>query len=328
MKKILITGAYGYLGMVLIKILKKSYKIIALDTMLYGEKLIMHKNVKNYIGTVEDDYLINKIFNKNKNINTIIHLSGVSNDPSALLSKKLTKKTNINSTQILIYYCNKYNVQRFLFASSCSVYGFTGNKKFVDENSKVNPLSDYAVSKIKSEKIIFKNANSKLCVTSLRKATLFGMSPRMRFDLVVNTMTGSAFDKKKNTVNGGNQWRPFLHVEDAAFIYKKFIEVDTKLINGKIFNVGNTKHNYQISKVAGIISKITNSKISKSGNDDNRSYKVNFDKLSKVLNYTPQKGIAEGCKEILKAFKTKKIKNFRDINYYNIKRLLSFLNIE
>ncbi len=328
MKKILITGAYGYLGRVLISILKKSYKIIALDTMLYGEKIINHKNVKNYIGTVEDDYLINKVFNTNKNIHTVIHFSGVSNDPSAILSKKLTKNTNINSTQILINYCNKFKVKRFLFASSCSVYGFTGNKKYVDENSKTNPLSEYALSKIKSEKIIFENASSKLCVTSLRKATLFGMSPRMRFDLVVNTMTGSAFDKKKITVNGGNQWRPFLHVKDAAIIYKKFIEIDSKLINRKVFNIGNTKYNYKISKVAKIISKITNCKISKSGTDDNRSYKVNFDKLKKVLNYAPKRDITEGSKEILKAFKTKKIKNFRDINYYNIKRLLSFLNIE
>ena len=327
MKKILITGAYGYLGTVLISKLLKSYKIIALDTMLYGS-LKKNINIKNYIGKTEDTYLLNKIFCENKNINTVIHLSGVSNDPSAVLSKEFTKSSNINSTKKLIDCCNKYKVERFFFASSCSVYGFTGNKRYVNEKSKVKPLSEYASSKIISEKIIFKYAKPELCVTSFRKATLFGYSPRMRFDLVVNTMVGSAYDKKKIILNGGSQWRPFLHVSDASEIYKKFIELDSSLINRQIFNIGNTNFNYQIITIAKMISKFTGCKIKKSRTNDMRSYKVNFDKLYKVLNTVPKKDIVYGVNEIHKALVTKKIQNFRDIKYYNIKRLLSFLNIE
>jgi nucleoside-diphosphate-sugar epimerase len=295
--------------------------------MLYGS-LKNNNNITNYIGKTEDTYLLNKIFHENKNIDTVIHLSGVSNDPSAILSKEFTRSSNINSTKKLIDYCNKYKVKKFFFASSCSVYGFTGNKKYVNEESKVKPLSEYASSKIISEKIIFKYAKPELCVTSFRKATLFGYSPRMRFDLVVNTMVGSAYEKKKIILNGGNQWRPFLHVSDAADIYRKFIELNPNSINRKIFNIGNTNFNYQIISIAKMISKFTRCKIKKSTTNDTRSYKVNFDKLNKILNIVPQKDILYGVNQVHKALVTKKIQNFRDIKYYNIKRLLSFLNIE
>jgi len=330
MKTVFITGGSGYLGAVLVKkLLKKNYKIINLDPMIYSNSPTIqktHKNLKNFTGVTEDKYILNKIFN-NK-IYAVIHLSGVSNDPTALLNPALTEKSNIQATKLLIKVSKKNKVQKFLFASSCSVYGFTGEKKLVNEKSKSNPISEYAKSKVIGEKIVLKEQNKSFMVNCLRKGTLYGPSPRMRFDLVLNTMVGSAIQAKEIIINGGDQWRPFLHVEDAADAYIKLLENKNNKINGQVYNIGANSENFQIKELAYAIKKfIPKSKIKFSKNFDNRSYKVNFDKIKKDLKWEPQKKIQDGIFSVMKLFKTGKIKNFRDINYYNIKRLISHLNI-
>jgi nucleoside-diphosphate-sugar epimerase len=141
-------------------------------------------------------------------------------------------------------------------------------------------------------------------------------------------MTGSAYQDKKIIINGGNQWRPFLHVEDAADLYIRLLEVNSERISKQIFNVGSNELNLQIKDVAKIVSKIiSNAKIINSKSFDNRSYKVNFDKISLMTGWKAKKNIDFGVKEIKNLFVNKKIKNFRDINYYNIKRLIYYLNI-
>ena len=330
MKTVFITGGSGYLGAVLVKkLLKKNYKIINLDPMIYSNSPTIqktHKNLKNFIGVTEDKYILNKIFS-NK-IYAVIHLSGISNDPTALLNPALTEKSNIEATKLLIKIAKKNKVQKFLFASSCSVYGFTGEKKLVNEKSKSKPISEYAKSKVIGEKIVLKEKNKSFIVNCLRKGTLYGPSPRMRFDLVLNTMVGSAIQAKEIIINGGDQWRPFLHVEDAADAYLKLLEFKNNKINGQVYNIGANSENFQIKELAYAIKKfIPKSKIKFSKNFDNRSYKVNFDKIKKDLNWQPKKRIQDGIFSVIKLFKSEKIKNFRDINYYNIKRLISHLNI-
>jgi nucleoside-diphosphate-sugar epimerase len=327
MKKILVTGAYGYLGRVLVKkLLDQKYYVIGIDTMLYS-KIYKKKKFKTYVGVCEDKYLLEKIFKENKKIYAVIHLSGVSNDPTAILSPKLTNNSNIEATKNIVSFSKKFKIKRFLFASSCSVYGFTGEKEIVNEKSKLNPISLYAKSKIRAEKIILKNNKQNFTTCCLRKGTLFGASPRMRFDLVVNTMTGSAFENRKIIVNGGKQWRPFLHVEDAAEAYIHLLNVNKNKISGQVFNVGRNDLNLRIIDLANLIAKITKTKILNSKNYDNRSYKVSFDKITEMTDWKAEKNILFGVKQIIRLFKNKKIKNYRDINYYNIKRLISHLNI-
>ena len=159
MKTILITGGSGYLFTVLVnKLIKKNYKIINLDSMFYFSSLNnqkIHKKIINFIGVTEDKYILDEIFSNYK-IHTVIHLSGVSNDPTALLDPALTEKSNVFATKLLVKIAKKNKVKKFLFASSCSVYGFTGEKIVVNEKSKLNPLSEYSKSKVKGEKIIIK----------------------------------------------------------------------------------------------------------------------------------------------------------------------------
>ena len=285
-----------------------------------------NKNIKNFIGVTEDKYILEKIFT-NK-IYAVIHLSGVSNDPTALLNPALTEKSNIKATKILVKLAKKNKVSKFLFASSCSVYGFTGEKKLINEKSKSKPISEYAKSKVIGEKIVLKEKNKNFTVNCLRKGTLYGSSPRMRFDLVLNTMVGSATQAKEIIINGGDQWRPFLHVDDAADAYIKLLESKDRKLNGQVYNIGANSQNFQIKELAYKIKKfIPRSKIKFSKNFDNRSYKVNFDKIKKDLKWEPSKKIEEGIASVMRLFKIGKVKNFRDINYYNIKRLISHLNI-
>ena len=331
MKTILITGGSGYLGTVLVnKLIKKNYKIINLDSMFYFSSLNnqkIHKKIINFIGVTEDKYILDEIFSNYK-IHTVIHLSGVSNDPTALLDPALTEKSNVFATKLLVKIAKKNKVKKFLFASSCSVYGFTGEKIVVNEKSKLNPLSEYSKSKVKGEKIIIKEKNKNFFVNCLRMGTLYGPSPRMRFDLALNTMVGSAIQEKKIIIHGGDQWRPFLHVDDAADAFIKLIKNENKKLNGQIYNVGANSENVQIKDLAYIVkSLVPKSKIKFSKNFDNRSYKANFDKIKDHLGWEATKKIKDGALSVIKLFKTGKIKNFRDDNYFNIKRLISYLNI-
>ena len=331
MKTILITGGSGYLGTLLVaKLIKKNYKIINLDPILYFSSSTYqkrHKNIRNFIGVTEDKYILNEIFNNNK-IYAVIHLSGVSNDPTAVLDPVLTDRSNILATKLLVEKAKKNNVKKFLFASSCSVYGFTGEKKIVNEYSKLNPLSEYSKSKVKGEKIVLKERNKDFIVNCLRMGTLYGPSPRMRFDLALNVMVGSAIQKNEIIINGGDQWRPFLHVDDAAEAFVRLLENKNKKLNGKIYNVGLNSENFQIKDLAFIVKKyIPQSKIKFTKNIDNRSYKANFDKIKKDLKWQPKKNIKDGALSVIKLFKTGKIKNYKDDNYYNIKRLISYLSI-
>lgn len=331
MKTILITGGSGYLGTVLVsKLVKKNYKIINLDPMIYSSSSTYqnsYKNVKNFIGVTEDKYILDEIFTNNK-VDIIIHLSGVSNDPTALLDPALTEKSNIFATKLLVKVAKKNKVKKFLFASSCSVYGFTGEKKIVNEKSKSKPLSEYSKSKVKGEKIVINEKSKNFVVNCLRMGTLYGPSQRMRFDLALNAMVGSAIQNKEIIINGGDQWRPFLHVDDAADAFIKLLENKNKKLNGQVYNVGANSENFQIKDLAYTVKKfVPNSKIKFSKNFDNRSYKANFDKITKDLKWVPAKKIGDGALAVIKLFKTGKIKNFRDDNYYNIKRLISYLNI-
>lgn len=293
MKMIFITGGSGYLGTVLIKkLLKKKYKVINLDPLFFSSSTynqLKNKDIKHFVGITEDEYILDEIFQNNK-IDLIIHLSGVSNDPTALLNSELTEKSNVYATKLLVNKAKKNKVKKFLFASSCSVYGFTGDKKVVNEKSKLNPLSAYSKSKVIGEKIVLKEKSKKFTVNCLRMGTLYGPSQRMRFDLALNAMVGSAMQENEIIINGGDQWRPFLHIEDAADAFIKLLENNNNKLNGQIYNIGSNTENYQIKNLAHTIKKfIPKGKIKFRKNFDNRSYKANFDKIKKDLKWEPKK---------------------------------------
>lgn len=328
-KRVLVTGGAGYVGCVLVqKLLNKGYQVRVLDKLIFGkdslQKMGDNPHLDLCVGAVEDKYTVAKCL---ECVDAIIHLSGLSNDPSCEINPELTRKENVDATKVLLALAKEKGVRRFVYASSCSVYGFTEKNVVVTEGSSLNPLTAYAKSKVDCEELILPYASDNFGVVCLRKATIYGPSSRMRFDLVINTMTGMAMSEKKITINGGEQWRPFLHVEDAADAYIFMLEAPLEKVNGQIFNVGSNEQNLRIVDLAQAVSRLVpEAKVEKSDSSDTRSYHVSFDKINK-LGWRATKTIDEGIVGVQKMFVDGRVKDFRDLNYFNIKRLITYLNI-
>ena len=304
----MITGANGYVGNALIKIInKKKFEIIKVDNNLFESF---------YTKTDNKGLDIRNLKKKDiKGIDIIIHLAAVSNDPIGEKFKKVTRVINLEMTKKIALFAKKNNVKKFIFASSCSVYGKAGRSLKV-EDSKLLPLTEYAKSKIESEKFLKKLSSEDFQVFCLRFATACGYSERFRNDLAINDFIfNSIVNNKLILKSDGSSWRPFIHVKDMAKIIKLFIE---KKYPGKFhyLNCGMDKNNYQIITIAKKIKKIL-PKIKFEFKDkkfiDARSYKVSFKKLNKLTNikldYDLNKIIMDLIKNIKILKKKKKITN-------------------
>ena len=322
MKKILVTGGGGYVGSVLArKLLDKHYYVRILDQLVFGKEsvqdLLSHKNFDLMVGSVEDEYITKKAV---QDVDAVIHLAGISNDPCCDLAPELTYKVNYLGTKQLLNLSKEAGVKRFIFASTASVYGASGDN-LVNEESATNPVSLYAKTKLECEKLVAQEQTDNFSTCSLRKSTIYGYSPRMRFDLVVNILTAMAIKEKKIMINGGDQWRPHLHLSDAANAYLLCLESPDEKIRGQIFNVGS--ENFRIKDVAKTVKDIfPDIKVFESNTADKRSYMASFDKITNSLNFKPEKTIKDGILEIKEAFDKELITNYTDLNYYNIKRVM------
>lgn len=301
MKKILIAGAGGYLGTSLTDtFLKKGFHVIALDRFFFGNTLSFLEKNKN-LTIIKDDirYFDKKIL---KDVYTVINLASLSNDPASDINPKYTKQINYLGAKRLARLSRLTNVKRYIFASSCSVYGSADG--ILTEYSKLAPISEYAKSKIQAEKSLEELSTDKFKISILRFATLFGISEkRMRFDLMINIMTLHAWKNNKIIVlGGGKQWRPLLHVKDAI----KAIEIVNKknqVNKFEIYNIGSNNQNYQTIQVANEFKKhFPSLNIDIAPDDpDPRSYMVNFDKAENELGFKTKFSIEEGIIEIKNA---------------------------
>ncbi len=320
--QVVVTGGAGYLGSILVPILlEKGYKVHVLDRLYFGDSsLEKYKGNPNLKITNIDMIHHENISNIFKGVYAVIHLASISNDPSGDLDPNLTIQTNFLATMSLARRAKVEGVKKFIFISSCSVYGASGNL-FLDEQSEVGPVTLYALSKLQCEEGLLPLADSKFSVTSLRFATLFGYSPRMRFDLAVNVMAKRALQGKSILLYGdGTQYRPFLHVKDAANAIVIVLEEDTSITNKQIFNVGNSKLNFMIKDLVPLIqSYFPNSKIERiENNKDNRSYLVSFKKFERICGFQTTYGIEEGLKEIEEALKSGQLVDMDNPIYYNL----------
>ncbi len=321
-KKVLLTGGAGYLGSVLCrKLLNKGYKVRVLDNLTYGDEgirdLYKNKNFELFKGDVRN---ISDITEALKKIDAAIHLAAIVGDPASQWDPKKTIEINYLSTKAVAEACKYNQINKFLFTSTCSVYGAskTSQDRLV-ENSPLNPVSLYAETKLKSEEGILSLMDENFTPTIFRFGTLFGVSPRMRFDLVVNTLTVKALFEKKISIFGGNQWRPNLDVSDAAEACVKWLESPIEKIGGEIFNVGGNKQNYKIIEIGRMIKKNipeTEVKIEK-GKNDPRDYNVSFDKIVRVLGFKVKKTMEKGILEMKNLLEGKKIKDPNDKKYNN-----------
>jgi len=301
MKTVLVTGAGGYIGSVLVpKLLRKGYIVKAVDRYFFGEDKL--KNNENLIKIKEDTRrLKEEIF---ADVDYVIDLVAMSNDPSGEAFREVTFQINHISRVRTANIAKKMGVKRYILPSSCSIYGF--QKEKVNENSKTNPLTTYAIANERAEKGVLPLADENFCVTVMRQATVFGYSPRMRFDLAINGMTyGSWKNGKLPLMRDGAQYRPMVHVEDTTDVMCLLLEADKEKINREIFNVGGNELNYQIGPLGEIIADVVGKKLGKKieiewyGDPDHRSYYVDFLKIKNTLNWTPKWNAKRGAEQIV-----------------------------
>ncbi len=317
--KILVIGGAGYIGSVLIeKLLSNNYEVILYDKFVYNDlsffkKKYRNKNLKIVYG---DSQNIKKIFQVIKESDIVIHLAELVGDP--LCEKRPSKTYAINYLASITIgnICKNLGVNKFIYVSSCSVYG--ANKKMTNERSKINPLSVYAKLKALCEKNLIRNLGENIKPCILRLGTVYGASDRPRYDLVINLFSGLAANKKTITINGGNQWRPFIHVKDVADSILKIIKSKKEKVNGQILNL--VGENIQISTIGRIIKKIyPGTKIKYEYNiTDHRDYKASNKKAKKIINFKVKYKIADGIKEVIYQTKHQKIKNLFLKKYINI----------
>ena len=308
--KILILGGGGYLGQSIVDLLsKKKYEVKIIDRFFYIDKknLIKSQNVKY----IRED--IRKLSRNNfRNINVVIDLSNISIAPKDhKYFDKMSWEINYHGRKNNLIYAKEENVEKYLFPSSCSVYGFNKTKAFLNENSKLNPKSTYAKTHRSFENFALKQGNDSFQVISLRLPTLFGYSKRMRFDLIINSMVWDVLEKKTiNLLRDGKQRRPFVHVDDVAKAFLFFINNKSKKFNNNIFNIGNNMNNINLLNLAKKIFKVLGIKenIVWYGKSDDRSYFVSFNKISK-FGFTPKKSIDYGIRELRRKYLSKELIN-------------------
>jgi nucleoside-diphosphate-sugar epimerase/CBS domain-containing protein len=318
LNKVLVIGGAGYLGSVLCrKLLNSGYKVKVLDNLTYGEsgikELYQNPNFKFLKGDIRN---ISDIVEGIRDVDAVIHLAAIVGDPACEANPKETLEINYLATKNVVETCKYFQVNRFIFASTCSVYGksLVPDEK-LNEKSLLNPVSLYAETKIKCEKAILDAIDENFSPTILRMATLYGYSKNMRFDLAVNIMTAKALFDKEIIVFGGNQWRPWLHLEDAASAYLACLEKPLESIEGQTFNL--LSENYKIIDVGKIINSICkDSRLQLSPQVvDQRNYNVSPDKICQFLGFVPVKKISDGVNQIKEEIEKGSIKTYKSTEY-------------
>ena len=307
--KVVVTGGGGYIGSVLIPmLLERRYEVICLDRFFFGREPLAGVLSDPNLQVVKDDI---RWFNPKilKGVDAVFDLAALSNDPSGELDPSKTLDINYLGRYRVARLSKEYGVKKYVLASSCSIYGFRDDV-ILNEVSPPNPLTTYAKANFMAEKDTLSLSDDAFTVTALRQATVYGLSPRMRFDLAVNAMALGLFKNNRIPVmRNGDQWRPFVHVRDTSKAFILILESDSEDINGQIFNVGSNKQNYQIAPLARTLGEALTSGFDLEwyGSPDNRSYKVNFDKIEEKLGYSATFSPTEGALEIFDSLKEGKV---------------------
>lgn len=327
-KSILVTGGAGYVGSILLKKLQNyDLKIKVVDSLVFGDdgisSLIKNKKIEFFNVDIRNTENILPIL---QDVDCVIHLAAVVGEPLCKKIPESAKQINEYATKNLVKLCKKQNVKRFIFASTCSNYG--SNLQTVDETAEVQPLSLYSECKVNSEEFILNEAEKDFEVCILRFATAHGLSPRMRFDLLVQEFIRDAIVEKKISIFGADFWRPLIHVNDMADACISVLESNSELISGHIFNVGSDEENYTKKQLSQIIQEllpntqidIIETKI------DPRNYKVSFKKIKNTLGFQPKKTVKDSISEILKEIESGNL-NPKDSEFSNMSKLTEQISL-
>jgi nucleoside-diphosphate-sugar epimerase len=303
--KLLVTGSHGYIGSVLVPmLLEKGHDVTGLDSDLYENC--------TFTGSAPEIPLIKKDVRDIKKVDiegydSIIHLAGLSNDPLGDYQPELTEAINETASIDIALLAKEAGVKRFLFASSCSNYGAAGDN-FLTEEAIFNPVTPYGISKVRVEAALSKMADNSFSPTYLRASTAYGVSPRLRFDLVTNNLTAWAFTTGRVYLKSdGTPWRPIVHVEDISRAYIAILQAPREIIHNEAFNVGTTTENYQMSEIADIVKDVVpNCKIdyATDAGPDKRCYRVDCNKISRTLHeFKPQWTARRGIEQLYEEYK-------------------------
>jgi len=324
--KVLVVGGAGYVGSVLVhELLERGYAVKVFDRLYYGDiglKDVIDK-IELKVGDMRtlDATLL-------EDVEAVINLGGLSNDPTAEYNPKANYEMNTVATEKLARLCKEMGIKRHIFASTCSIYDVReGNEKkdvLLDETAEVNPKAAYSKSKYDAERILLSMVDDDFCPVILRKGTIYGFSPRMRYDLVVNTFVRDALDKGYMTIFfGGEMWRPLIEIRDVAKAYIACLQADEEKVKGQIFNVA--YRNFRISELAlrvrealkevGVKAEIKVDYRYKGV----RSYRVSSEKIQRVLGFEPTISVEESVKDMIEKIHKYGYTDFDNPRYYNIR---------
>jgi nucleoside-diphosphate-sugar epimerase len=324
---VFIAGGAGYIGSVLVPtLLEHGHRVTVLDRLYFGDALGQARaRFGEKLRVVRGDV---RAFDRAllTSVDAVVDLSGISNDPSCELDPDLTRSVNVDGAKRLAVAAREQGVHRYVFSSSCSVYGH-GEGLGLVEASPRRPVSLYARAKAEVEDFLLEMGRSSrgdIEVCALRLATVFGLSPRMRFDLAINVMTRNAYVSRRITVDGGGrQWRPFVHVRDAARAFELALTGDASRIAGEVFNVGSDQNNVQILNLAFRVRDVVpGTEVVHAPTDpDLRDYNVSFDKVHRVLAFHAESSLDDGIREVLGALRDGAV-DPDDRRWYTLKQYL------
>lgn len=320
-RRVLVIGGAGYIGSALLpSLLREGYQVRLLDLLLYGDDPIKPYMDHPLLEVVQADFRqVESVVSAMQGVDAVIHLGAIVGDPACALDEGLTLEINLMATRMIAEVAKGSNVRHFIFASTCSVYG--ASDQMLDEHSEMRPVSIYARSKAASEKVLLKMVDDYFSPVILRFSTVYGLSGRYRFDLVVNLLTAKALVDGEITIFGGNQWRSFVHVEDAAKAIMTVLKAPAEVVRNQVFNVGSNEQNYTIGKIGAMIHQyVPDAQIINKGDElDPCNYQVNFNKITRMLNYKPDWTVGQGIEQVIDAIRSGQVKDYKASQYSNIK---------
>jgi nucleoside-diphosphate-sugar epimerase len=322
-KNVLVVGGAGYIGSVLVRrLLEGGYKVRVLDPLLHGEAAIAsYRSNPGFELHQADCRDVASVVRAVQEMDAVIHLGGIVGDPACNLDSKMTLEINVAATDLIRNVSAGQGIQRFLFASSCSVYG--AREHLLNEKAAPQPISLYACTKLDSERIILQKRSPDFAPTVLRLGTAFGWSYRPRLDLVVNLLTAKAIFERRLLIFNRTQWRPFVHVEDIARAFIACLRAPNSQVAYEIFNVGSDDLNSTLGDLASRVqAQVPQVEIVYVDNpSDHRNYRVNFSKIAVALGFDCRHTLDYGIAEIKRAVETGLITDYRNPKYYNDRSL-------
>jgi nucleoside-diphosphate-sugar epimerase len=317
-RAVLVIGGAGYIGSaLLLKLLAEGYRVRVLDLFLYGTgpiaSVLGHPNLE----TIRADFRrVDALVAAMQGVDHLVHLGGIVGDPACAIDEDLTIDVNVAATRLVGEVAKGNGINHFVFASTCSVYGAC--EEVLTENSALNPLSLYARSKAASEQILLKMADDRFTPIIVRFGTIYGISGRTRFDLVVNLLAAKAVFDGCIPVFGGDQWRPFLHVDDAALAVTQLLCLPPGR-GAEIFNAGSNAENYTIADLGKLVKRIVPEAelVVEPVERDRRNYRVSFTKIQMMIGFKPHWTIEDGVHQVVTAIRAGKISDYRDPHYSN-----------